>query len=54
MLNVEFPATALLVIEKTLPIAMFDLLENPWEVDMGTFLDFDEEGRDESSANLTD
>ena len=48
MLKVEFPATALLVIKKTLPFAMFDLLENPWEIDMGTFLEFDEEGREES------
>ena len=54
MLKVEFPATALLVIKKTLPIAMFDVLENPWEVDMESFLEFDEEEREESSANLTD
>lgn len=33
---------------------MFDLLENPWEVDMGTYLEFDEEGREESSTNLSD
>ena len=41
-MKVEFPANAIMVITKVMPIVMFDMLSNPWDLDSTKIFKFDE------------
>ena len=42
LFNTQFPSNAIMMISSIMPIAMFDLLENPWDIDLTLLYEFDE------------
>ena len=42
MLNIIFPSIVLMVIENIIPLVLFDVLENPYDIGLDSLIEFDE------------
>lgn len=52
LLNVIFPSNVIMTISNTISLVMFDYLENPYDIDITTLVQFEEYDQDEINKKI--